>query len=125
MAGCGSDPGQQSILIKFPHVTSPLTPKGQAADRFKTLVEERLAGRVKVEVYPSAQLMGDDDSLDALAFGEIQMIAVSLSKSDRLTHQFQVFDLPFLFPNLQTVEVFSQALNSAMGYPSLRYTGFT
>lgn len=80
---------------------------------------------MKVEVYPSAQLMGDDDSLDALAFGEIQMIAVSLSKSDRLTHQFQVFDLPFLFPNLQTVEAFSQALNSAMGYPSLRYTGFT
>ena len=94
------------ILIKFPHVTAPGTPKGQAADRFKQIVEERLAGRVVVEVYPSGQLMSDDDSLDALAFGEVQMIAISLSKLDRLTHKFQVFDLPFLFPDLATIERF-------------------
>jgi len=50
--------------------------------------------------------MSDDDSLDALAFGEVQMIAISLSKLDRLTHRFQVFDLPFLFPDLATVERF-------------------
>ncbi|HEY5622977.1 MAG TPA: DctP family TRAP transporter solute-binding subunit, partial [Gammaproteobacteria bacterium] len=61
---------------------------------------------VEVEVYPSSQLMNDDDSLEALAFGEIQMIAVSLSKFDRLTHAFQVFDLPFLFPSLEAVEAF-------------------
>jgi len=50
--------------------------------------------------------MSDDDSLDALAFGEVQMIAISLSKLDRLTHRFQVFDLPFLFPDLETIERF-------------------
>jgi C4-dicarboxylate-binding protein DctP len=106
VAGCGKSADDGPILIKFPHVTAPATPKGQAADRFKAVVEERLAGRVAVEVYPSGQLMSDDDSLDALAFGEVQMIAVSLSKLDRLTHKFQVFDLPFLFPDLQTVERF-------------------
>jgi C4-dicarboxylate-binding protein DctP len=50
--------------------------------------------------------MNDDDSLEALAFGEIQMIAVSLSKFDRLTPKFQVFDLPFLFSDLAAVEKF-------------------
>lgn len=112
VASCGGsgDAGDEPILIKFPHVTAPATPKGQAAGKFKELVEERLAGRVTVEVYPSGQLMSDDDSLDALAFGEVQMIAVSLSKLDRLTHSFQVFDLPFLFPDLATVERF-QASN--------------
>jgi C4-dicarboxylate-binding protein DctP len=34
------------------------------------------------------------------------MIAISLSKLDRLTPKFQIFDLPFLFPDLQTVEKF-------------------
>jgi C4-dicarboxylate-binding protein DctP len=34
------------------------------------------------------------------------MIAVSLSKLDRLTQRFQIFDLPFLFPDLETVERF-------------------
>ncbi|MCH7852812.1 MAG: DctP family TRAP transporter solute-binding subunit [Proteobacteria bacterium] len=106
MAGCGKQSADAPILIKFPHVTAPATPKGQAAERFRQLVEERLAGRVLVEVYPSAQLMSDDDSLDALAFGEVQMIAVSLSKLDRLTYKFQIFDLPFLFPDIQTVENF-------------------
>jgi len=106
VVSCGQKADDEPILIKFPHVTAPGTPKGQAADRFKQLVEERLAGRVVVEVYPSGQLMSDDDSLDALAFGEVQMIAVSLSKLDRLTHKFQIFDLPFLFPDLDTVERF-------------------
>jgi C4-dicarboxylate-binding protein DctP len=103
---CSSDSPDAPILIKFPHVTAPATPKGRAADYFKQLVDERLAGRVEVEIYPSGQLMSDDDSLDALAFGEVQMIAISLSKLDRLTQKFQVFDLPFLFPDLQTVERF-------------------
>ena len=34
------------------------------------------------------------------------MIAVSLSKFDRLTKAFQIFDLPFLFPDLTAVERF-------------------
>ncbi len=106
IAGCGQKTAEGPILIKFPHVTAPATPKGQAAQRFEELVEERLAGKVTIEVYPSGQLMSDDDSLDALAFGEVQMIAISLSKLDRLTHKFQVFDLPFLFPDLETIERF-------------------
>jgi len=106
LAGCSKQATDAPILIKFPHVTAPATPKGQAAERFRQVVEQRLAGRVVVEVYPSGQLMGDDDSLDALAFGEVQMIAISLSKLDRLTHKFQIFDLPFLFPDLQAVEEF-------------------
>jgi len=105
LVSCGK-PDDGQILIKFPHVTAPGTPKGQAAERFKALVEERLGGRVVVEVYPSGQLMSDDDSIDALAFGEVQMIATPLSKFDRITNKFQIFDLPFLFPNLQAVERF-------------------
>ena len=107
--GGGMDGGQaanEPYLIKFPHVTAPGTPKGRTAQRFKEVAEARFPGRVTVEVYPSSQLMNDDDSLEALAFGEIQMIAVSLSKFDRLTQAFQIFDLPFLFPDLETVEEF-------------------
>lgn len=111
LVGCGAATDDASdssrvYVIKFPHVTAPSTPKGQAANRFKELAEARFPGRVEVEVYPSSQLMNDDDSLEALAFGEIQMIAVSLSKFDRLTQKFQIFDLPFLFADLAAVERF-------------------
>lgn len=130
LVSCGSGSSIDApILIKFPHVTSPITPKGLAAERFKELVEERLAGRVTVEVYPSGQLMNDDDSIEALAFGEVQMIATSLSKFDRLTNKYQVFDLPFLFPDLNAVETFQsgparEMLLSAMSTHGLKGVGF-
>ncbi|MEE8236869.1 MAG: TRAP transporter substrate-binding protein [Gammaproteobacteria bacterium] len=114
LLGCGTSTDEapdasRVFVIKFPHVMAPGTPKGQAADRFKELAEARFPGRVAVEIYPSSQLMNDDDSLEALAFGEIQMIAVALSKFDRLTRRFQIFDLPFLFPDLAAVERFQDS----------------
>ena len=110
LGGCGAPSSNEQVyVIKFPHVTAPATPKGQTADRFKQLAEARFPGRVRVEVYPSAQLMDDSDALEALAFGEIQMIAATLSLFDRLTPKLQVFDLPFLFPNMEAVERFQQS----------------
>jgi C4-dicarboxylate-binding protein DctP len=113
LAACGGSEGAGGAasaptlyVIKFPHVVPTTTPKGQMAQRFKELAEERFPGRVRVEVYPSAQLMEDTESIEALAFGEVQMIASSVSLYDRLTQKFQVFDLPFLFPNLAAVERF-------------------
>ena len=100
----------QAIVIKFPHDLAPNTPKGLGADYFKRIVEERLPGRVTVEVYPSASLMDDQTSLEALAFGEIQMIAISVSKLEGLTKRFRVFDLPFLFADMAQVEAFQQSV---------------
>jgi C4-dicarboxylate-binding protein DctP len=105
LAGCGGA-GDGLHVIRFPHATAPGTPKGQTAQRFKEEAEARFPERVRVDVFPSAQLMEDSDSLEALAFGEIQMIAVSLSLFDRMTPAFQIFDLPFLFPDLQAVGEF-------------------
>ena len=109
LVACSSETADKPIVIKFPHVTAPGTPKGQGADRLRELVAERLGDKVVVEVYPSSQLMNDDDSLEALAFGEIQMIAISLSKFDRLTRKFMVFDLPFLFRDIAEVEGFQHS----------------
>jgi C4-dicarboxylate-binding protein DctP len=122
MAGCGADQ-QELYVIKFPHVVAPATPKGQSAQRFKELAEARFPGRVSIEVYPSGQLMEDSDSLEALAFGEIQMIAVSVSVLDRLTTRFQVFDLPFLFSDIESVERFQRSPTGQMLLDALNDEG--
>ena len=108
------------VVIKFPHGLAPTTSKGLGADHFKNIVEQRLPGKVVVEVYPSGSLMNDQTSLEALAFGEIQMIAISLSKLDRLSRRFQVFDLPFLFEDMSQVEAFQE---SAVGQELLNELG--
>ena len=98
----------EPILIKFSHVVADGTPKGQGALLFKQLVEERLAGKVKVEVYPNSSLYGDANELEALRNNEVQLLAPSLAKFEQYTKQLQVFDLPFLFDDLDAVNRFQK-----------------
>ena len=97
------------IVIKFSHVVAENTPKGQAALKFRDLVAERLAGKVKVEVFPSSQLFDDDKVLQAMLLGDVQMAAPALSKFERYTEKLQIFDLPFLFKDMAAVQKFQQS----------------
>jgi C4-dicarboxylate-binding protein DctP len=96
----------QPVVIKFSHVVAENTPKGQAALKFKELAEKKLPGKVQVQVFPSSQLFGDAKELEALLLGDVQFIAPSLSKFDRYTKKIQVFDLPFLFDDVEAVDRF-------------------
>jgi C4-dicarboxylate-binding protein DctP len=100
---------QQPIIIKFSHVVAENTPKGQGALKFKELAEKKLPGKVQVQVFPSSQLFGDAKELEALLLGDVQLIAPSLSKFDRYTKQLQVYDLPFLFDNVEAVDRFQDS----------------
>jgi C4-dicarboxylate-binding protein DctP len=96
------------IVIKFAHVVAENTPKGQGALLFKKLVEERLAGKVKVEVYANSSLFGDGKEMEALLLGDVQMLAPSLAKFEQYTKQTQLYDLPFLFNDLAAVDRFQE-----------------
>jgi len=97
------------ITIKFSHVVAENTPKGQMANKFKELVEQRLAGKVVVEVYPNSQLFGDNKVLEAMLLGDVQMAAPALSKFGRYTKALQLYDLPFLFKDMAAVDRFQQS----------------
>jgi C4-dicarboxylate-binding protein DctP len=97
------------LVIKFSHVVAEHTPKGQAALKFKEEAEKLLPGKVKVEVYPNSQLYGDAKEMEALALGDVQFIATSLSKFGKYTHQTEVFDLPFMFKDMDAVDRFEQS----------------
>ncbi|VVP21750.1 C4-dicarboxylate-binding periplasmic protein DctP [Pseudomonas fluorescens] len=101
-AAMAADP----VIIKFSHVVAEQTPKGQGALLFKKLVEERLPGKVKVEVYPNSSLFGDGKEMEALLLGDVQMIAPSLAKFEQYTKTLQLFDLPFLFNDIAAVNRF-------------------
>ena len=95
---------QQPIVVRFSHVVTVDTPKGSAAIKFKQLAEERSKGRVKVEVYPNSQLYKDGEELESLQRGAVQMLAPSVSKFGPIgAREFEVFDLPYLFPNVEAV----------------------
>ena len=91
---------QSPIVIKFSHVVAPDTPKGKGSLKFKELAEKYTNGKVVVEVYPNSQLYKDNEELQALQLGAVQMLAPSLAKFGPLgVREFEVFDLPFILPN--------------------------
>ena len=98
----------EEIVIKFSHVTSGTShPKYLAAEEFAKRVNERMAGKVKVEIFPGGQLFDDKAVLIELIKGNsVQMAAPSLSKFETITKKFRIFDLPFLFNDINAVNAF-------------------
>ena len=112
------------IIIKFSHVVAENTPKGQMANKFKELVDQRLAGKVLVEVYPNSQLFNDDKVLDAMLLGDVQIAAPALSKFQKYTDVLQLYDLPFLFKDMAAVERFQKGAVGQKMLHSMEDKGF-
>ena len=100
IAFSGMAHAQEPILIKFSHVAAIDTPKGQAAEHFKQQLEKRTKGRVKVEVFANSTLYKDKEELEALQMGSVHMLAPVAGKFGPAgVKEFEVFDLPYIFPN--------------------------
>ncbi len=110
IAGCGlrgggvQGDGDQGYTIRFSHVTTPETPKGMAAEKFKEEVEERSDGRITVEIYPNSELYGDEDELQALQSNSVQVLAPASSKLADIAPQLFVLDLPFISDTQEGVQ---------------------
>jgi len=95
------------IVIKLSHVTNTdRHPKGIAAALLETRVNEEMNGKACMEVFPQSTLYNDDQVLEALLQGDVQMAAPSLSKFEQFTKKFRIFDLPFMFKNINAVDEF-------------------
>lgn len=98
------------IVIKFSHVTNTdRHPKGIAATLLAERVNAEMNGVACMEVYPNSTLYNDSQVLEAMLQGDVQMAAPSLSKFEAFTKQFRLFDLPFMFKNMDAVDAFQQS----------------
>jgi C4-dicarboxylate-binding protein DctP len=98
------------MVIKFSHVTNTdKHPKGIAATLLQQRVNDEMQGKACMEVFPNSTLYNDDQVLEALLQGDIQMAAPSLSKFEQFTKQFRIFDLPFMFSNIEAVDTFQNS----------------
>ncbi|MBD1565095.1 TRAP transporter substrate-binding protein [Vibrio sp. S12_S33] len=110
-AAANCDPGE--MVIKFSHVTNTdKHPKGIAASLLEERVNKEMNGKACMQVFPNSTLYDDDKVLEALLNGDVQLAAPSLSKFEKFTKKFRIFDLPFLFDDVDAVDRFQ---NSADG----------
>ncbi|MBO0333624.1 TRAP transporter substrate-binding protein [Sneathiella sp. CAU 1612] len=108
VANAACDSGE--IVIKFAHVTNTdKHPKGIAASLLQQRVNDEMQGKACMEVYPNSTLYNDDKVLEALLNGDVQLAAPSLSKFEQFTKQFRIFDLPFMFKDINAVDAFQNS----------------
>ncbi len=94
------DPGE--IEMVFSHVTAAVGhPKGEAANHLAHRINTELDGRACMTVYPDSQLYNDADTFDAILRGEVHFAAPSLAKMNGFMPEAQLFDLPFLFQDME------------------------
>ena len=122
------DPGE--VVIKFSHVTNTdKHPKGIAASLLEARVNEEMNGKACMEVFPNSTLYDDNKVLEALLQGDVQLAAPSLSKFEAFTKQFRLFDLPFMFKDVNAVDAFQasdagQAMKDSMQRRGLQGLAF-
>ncbi len=111
IAQADCDAGEE--VIKFSHVTNTdKHPKGIAANLLAERVNKEMNGTACMQVFPNSSLYNDDKVIEAMLNGDVQLAAPSLSKFERYTKKFRIFDLPFLFDDIDAVDRFQ---NSADG----------
>ncbi|MCL4139636.1 UNVERIFIED_CONTAM: hypothetical protein GTU68_041369 [Idotea baltica] len=86
-------------------------------------------GVMCMEVFPNSTLYNDDQVLEAMLQGDVQLAAPSLSKFEAFTRQFRIFDLPFMFTNIDAVDTFQasdagQAMLDSMQRRGLQGLGY-
>ena len=113
---------EKKIEVKFSHVVADQTPKGQAAMKFKEVLEK--SGEFDVKLYPSSQLYGDKEELEALRANNVQVIAPSMTKLVGFNPQFQIVDMPFLFASDKAVDTFWKSDKAKTLFNSLRRVGY-
>jgi tripartite ATP-independent transporter DctP family solute receptor len=65
--------------------------------KFAELVEERTDGRIKIEVYPSAQLGDEKSVLEQVQLGAIEFTRINSSPLAEFNNQFTPIGLPYVF----------------------------
>lgn len=106
LANC--DPGE--MVIKFSHVTNTdKHPKGIAASLLESRVNSEMNGKACMQVFPNSTLYDDNKVLEAMLNGDVQMAAPSLSKFEKFTKKFRIFDLPFVFKDVAAVDRFQNS----------------
>jgi C4-dicarboxylate-binding protein DctP len=119
----GCDSGE--IVAKLSHVTGGTThPKVVASNNFAAKVNAEMDGTMCVEVYPNSTLYGDSKELEALLTGNVQFLAPSLSKFGSYTKKLYLFDLPFIFKDMDATIRFTQSKEGKELLNSMADIGF-
>jgi tripartite ATP-independent transporter DctP family solute receptor len=109
----GAEPAHaQEFVMKLAHVVNPGSPRDKLMHLYGDNLEKSTKGRIKVQVYPSAQLGDNRQIIEGLQVGTIEGTISPTAFMGGFEPLLTVMDLPFMFPS---GEVASKVANSDVG----------
>jgi TRAP-type transport system periplasmic protein len=87
----------QAVKLTLGHGAAPGNPRHEAAVKFAEVAKAKSAGRIEVQVAPSAQLGDDAAMLTALRTGALDMSANSQGAVANAVPEYAAYGMPFLF----------------------------
>lgn len=93
----------ESLEISLAHNLAVGSVLDQAANQFAELVSQKSDGKLKVTVYPAAQLGNERDMIEGIQMGTIDICLATTAYISNTQPEFAVLDLPFVFDDLDHV----------------------
>jgi TRAP-type transport system periplasmic protein len=87
----------QAVRLTLGHGAAPGNPRHEAAVKFAEVAKAKSAGRIDVQVAPSAQLGDDAAMVTALRTGALDLSANSQGAIANSVPEYAAFGMPFLF----------------------------
>ena len=83
--------------LKLAHSLDMAHPVHKGMEYMARLVSEKSGGRLKIDIYPSAQLGTERQCLELLQIGSLDMTKVSAAVLENFAPNIQVLSLPYIF----------------------------
>ncbi|MEW5946931.1 MAG: TRAP transporter substrate-binding protein [bacterium] len=99
--GASGAAAAQKYVFKLGSVAPAASAWGKVAQDFVVKLEKLTNHELKVEMYLGGQLGSEQSMLQMVQMGTLQGAAVTSSAVTRLVPEMQIFDLPFLFKDVE------------------------
>lgn len=94
--GCGKKDGGVKVL-KLGHGLNTEHPVHKAMVFMAEKVDEKSAGKMRIDIYPSEQLGTEKECLEGLQLGGLAMTKTSSSPMESFVEEMKVLGLPYIF----------------------------
>ena len=91
----------EPVVLSLVHATTTMHPAHLAALQFAKRVEERTHGQVSIEIFPASQLGSENELLQKVRLGAIDMDVSSMNYLIKYEKTFSVVVLPYLFDSYE------------------------
>jgi tripartite ATP-independent transporter DctP family solute receptor len=104
IGGCSTSNPDGPRVLKLAYVMAPGGPAHEAAQHFAELVEQKTDGKLRVKLFPSAQLGNDRELAEAVMIGSVDMVVGGTAPIGWYLPEYGAIEAPFTFRSYEHLD---------------------